>query len=275
MNQIKYIRLDKLQPPFFDNRITTTPIDDDDLRDSIRELGILLPLIVKEVTDGHEIIAGNRRFHEAGRAGLAAAPCIVVKTTGAASEKIALHENIKRLELSHIDQAYTFAHLIKEYDMTEQQVATMVGKSIAYVSQHLSLLQSDDTLIQAVHDGRINFSTARELVHCKDPDERQRLSQIVEENGATSNVVRSWVHEANRETDNLEHDHKVQEQNYPSSEPYIPHYPCGICGILTKYDLIKSIRMCPGCHNMFFLEIEKGKLEQRMESTNQPPKSSP
>lgn len=275
MNQIKHIRLDKLKPPEFDTRLSTNPEADDDLRDSIKELGILEPLLVKEVPDGHEIIAGHRRFTQGGRAGLAAAPCIVIKTTGAESDKIALHENIKRSDLSHVDQAYSFAHLIKEYKMTEQQVATLIGKSIAYVSQHLSLLQSDDTLIQAVQDGRINFSVARELVKCKDPDERQRLTRIIEENGASSMVVQGWVQESNRETNLIDNQTKVQTHTQHPSETPIPMYPCSICKTPVPTIEIKTVRLCEGCHFIFFTEIEREKLKQRMNSTNPPPKSSP
>lgn len=274
MNQIKHIRLDKLKPPEFDNRLSTNPEEDDDLRDSIKELGIIEPLIVKEVTTGYEIIAGHRRFIQAGRAGLPAVPCVIVKSTGAETDKIALHENIKRLPLSHIDQAYTFAHLIHKYKMTEQQIATLVKKSIAYVSQHLSLLQSDDTLIQAVHDGRINFSVARELMQCKDPDERQRLGQIIEEHGATSMVVQTWVRDSNRETASLNDQSQPDPHTSHPSETPVLMYPCAICKKPVPTIEIKTIRCCEGCFYLFFTEIERGKLQQRMNSVTEPTKSS-
>lgn len=267
MKQIKHIRLDKIKPPEFDSRLTPSPQEDDELCDSIKEMGILLPLLVKDVGNGFEIIAGNRRYIAAGRAGLAAVPCEVLKVTGAQSDKIKLHENLKRLPLSHIDQGQTFAHLFKEYNMTETQIATLSGMSIGYVSQHLSLLQSDDKLLQAVHDGRINFSIARELNSCKDSDERSRLQDIIEESGASTSVVHGWIREANRETDNLHHDHDLKQQKFPSQEPIIPHYPCAICKTPTRYDEIRIIRMCSGCNNLFFLEIEKDRQEQRIKST--------
>lgn len=275
MNQIKHIRLDQLKPPEFDHRLSTSKEDDDDLRDSIKELGILEPLIVKAVTTGYEIIAGHRRFIQAGRAGLPAVPCVIVKTTGAETDKIALHENIKRLPLSHVDQAYTFAHLIHKYKMTEKQIATMVKKSIAYVSQHLSLLQSDDTLVQAVHDGRINFSVARELMQCKDPDERQRLGNIVEEHGATSMVVQNWVRDSNRETDSLNDQSQPDPHTQHPSETPVLMYPCGVCKTPVRTIEIKTIRLCENCHYLFFSTIEHEKLKHRMNSVSGPVESSP
>ena len=270
MNQIKHIRLDKLRPPVFDQRLMSTPEDDDELRDSIRELGILEPLIIQDTTDGYEIIAGNRRLREAGRAGLAAVPCIIVKTTGAGADKIKLHENVKRLPLSHVDQAYTFAHLQKEYSLTEQQIADLVGKSIAYVSQHLSLLSCDKNLLTAVHDGRINFTAARELFQCKDSDERDRLRVIAEENGATAEVVRSWVQESNRETDSQSPPNREQYPIQRESENSMPMYPCAACGQPTDLTKIKVVRLCPDCHYIIFSSIEREKFKARAEIHKEP-----
>ena len=263
MNQIKHIRLDKLRPPEFDSRLISTPEEDDELRDSIRELGILEPLIVKETSEGFEIVAGHRRFREAGRAGLAAVPCVVIKTTGAEADKIKLHENIKRLPLSHVDQAYTFAHLMKEYGLTEQQVADLIGKSIAFVSQHLSLLSCDKNILAAVHDGRINFSVARELIQCKDADERDHLREIVENSGATQTVVRGWVQESNRETESLITPDRQQYPIQREAESTIPMYPCAACEQPTALDKIKVIRLCADCHYIIFSSIEREKYRAR------------
>jgi len=271
LEQIRHIRLDKLKPPEFDQRITDSPFEDDELMNSIRELGILEPLIVKDVTDGFEIIAGFRRFKQAGRAGLASVPCIIVKTTGAASEKIKMHENIQRLQLSHIDQGYTFAHLIKEYKMTEEQIAVLSHRSIAYVSQHLSLIQSNDILTQAVHDGRINFSVARELMRCKDSDQRDYLQNIVEEHGASQTVVRSWVDESNRETDNITQDIKEKNPNPEYEPPQIPLYPCAGCEVPTSTLELKTVRFCPECHLLIFTEIAREKIKARQNQTIQTP----
>lgn len=263
MNQLKHIRLDKIKPPEFDHRLSTNPEKDSELMESIRELGVLEPIIVKEVTDGYEIVIGNRRFTQSGRAGLAAIPCIVVKSTGAATDKIMLHENLHRLDLSHVDQAYTFAHLIKKYEMTESQVGVLVGKSVAYVSQHLSLLQCDDDLVQAVQDNRLNFSVARELMHCKNVEERHRLSHIIEENGATSAIVRGWVQNSNREDDIVHNQTSQPTKTNRSSESNIPMYPCAACEVPTDLLKLKLIRLCPDCHYVIFSEIEQEKLKAR------------
>lgn len=271
MLQIKHVRLDKINPPEFDGRLTENPEKDDELRDSIRELGILEPLLVKNTDQGIEIIAGNRRFKQAGRAGLAAVPCIVQDTSGAETDKIQLHENIKRLPLSHVDQAYTFAHLIKKYGLTEQQIATLVGKSIAYVSQHLCLLQCDEILVQAVQDSRINFSVARELMQCKDPDERNRLQGIVEAHGASTEIVHGWVQEANRESDIIKDPTNAPIQRQLPDTPAIPMYPCSACEVPTEILELRLVRLCSECHHLIFSEIDHEKQKARIASQNQSP----
>ena len=270
MERIKHLRLDQISPPSFDQRITDSPIEDDELMESIRELGVLLPLIVLETTEGFEIIAGNRRFKQAGRAGLPAVPCLVVKSTGAASEKIKLHENLHRLPLSHIDQGYTFAHLIKEFNMTETQIATLSKKSIAYVSQHLSLIQSDETLVQAVHDGRLNFSVARELMHCKDDDDRHRLQTFAEDHGATQNVVRTWVQESNVETDKLSGEHKEVSRSPVAESPPLPMYPCRACEVPTSIMELVTVKLCRECNQLIFSQIEHEKFVRRSNLQSKP-----
>ena len=271
MNKIIYLRFDKIIEPEFDVRLSTDQNSDDDLRDSIRELGILEPILVKDTEKGYEIIAGHRRFQQGIRAGLASAPCLVVKTSGANSEKFKLHENMKRLPLSHIDQAYTFAHLQKLYKMTEQQIATLCGRSIGYVSQHLSLLQCDEILIQAVQDNRINFSIARELMRCDDKDEALRLQQQIELHGASTGIVKSWVDESNRETRSIDAPPAGIPSQFQPATPAVAMYPCGVCSDPINIPEIQILRMCPGCYNLFFSELEREKQRLRIEAHNKKP----
>ncbi len=260
----KFIRLDKLLPPVIDHRLTDSPEDDDDLMASIKELGVLEPLIVRDVGNGYEVVIGNRRRAQSIRAGLAAVPCIITKATGAEAEKIKLHENIKRLPLSHVDQGYTIARLIKEFNLTESQIATLMGKSIAYVSQHLSLIHCEPCLLESVHAGHINFSTARELIQCKDDDDRHRFQNIVETNGASQYVVQGWVRESNRETASVAGEPSPPPPPGRPVENARPMYPCAACEVPADILKIKTIRMCPECHHLIFNEIDKQKQAARM-----------
>jgi len=261
MNQIKHIRLDKLNPPNFDVRFTTNPEEDEELRESIRNLGILEPLVIRDTENGYEIIIGSRRYREAGKLGLPAVPCIVVKANDSEADKMKIHENIKRLPMSHIDQGMTFKHLIDKYKMTESQVAFLVLKSVSYVSQHLILLESDPKLVAAVRDGRVNFSVARELMQCKDKDELHRFQNICETDGAGAKIVHTWVQESNRETENTSpgESHYVPE---PNTQQYIePSFPCQACDFNIHIKYMKVLRICPDCFNAIFSAIKEEKMK--------------
>lgn len=267
MNQIKHIRLDKLRLPSFEAHQTPDPEADKELTDSIRELGILEPLLVRDTKDGPEIIIGTRRFRCGGRAGLAAAPCIFVKATDSEAETLKIHENIKRLPLSHIDQALTFEHLRSKFKMTEQQISILTQKSIPYISQHLVLLHSDETLVQAVQGGRLNFSVARELMHVDDPDELKRLLQYAENDGATAETAHNWVHQYKRDKhvapDKPPGAYKPP-QDIPPEEAKIV---CRACECSTPITKSRVVRLCHECFRLIFTHIDEEKM---IASSNQP-----
>lgn len=249
MNQIKHVRLDKLLPPSFDARLTTSPSDDEELQNSIRHFGILEPILVKDTENGYEIIAGHRRYIAAGVVGLQAVPCIIMKVTGSDSEAIKIHENLHRLEPSHIDQASTFKYLIDKYGMTESQVSELVGKSIPFISQHLTLLHSEPILVEAVQNNRINFGAARELMLIKDKDEQARLASIAAENGVTSTVAKDWKNEANRETMIMNGETPPPEQPETFPVYHEPTFPCQLCNVTHRIAQMQVLKVCPTCLN--------------------------
>lgn len=261
MEQIKHINLEDLHPPEFDCRLSINEEKDLELQESIRELGILEPLIVKQVKNGFEVIIGSRRLRLAGVIGLPSAPCIVIKASGEKSEKIKIHENIKREDLSHIDQAYTFVHLIEKYKMTEEQIANLVGKSIAYVSQHISLISANDKLISGVRDGRTSFTIARELLRCENIDDRDRLQDQVEYHGATVAVVRTWVNESNRETLGNIPEGGTYEPTPDSPPHYKTTFPCQACNRPVEIAQLKIVRLCPECNHQIFSSIREQQEE--------------
>ncbi len=259
--QIKYIPLGKLKPPEFDAHQTPNDEADNDLAESIRTHGILEPLEVRPVSDGMEIIFGARRFRAAMKVGLPAAPCIITKATDAEAETRKYHENIKRLPLSHVDQALTFQHMRTKFKMTETQIAKVCKVSIAYVSQHLSLLQSDPVLVDSVKFGRLNFSVAREFMQIDDQDERRRLMSYAENDGMTAESAHLCVQQYKHDKkimDNV----KIDETVVPEpSEPREWLYICQACDGKTRGCDLKIVRICKYCHKIIFDALDKEKIK--------------
>lgn len=137
----------------------------EELAASIRETGIIQPLLVMECPGGYELVAGERRLRAASRAGLETVP-VVVKRDLAASElvELALVENIQRADLTPLEEARAYEELVKNYQYTQEKVAQRVGKSRAAVANSIRLLTLPAPLRQAVEEGKLSEGHARALL---------------------------------------------------------------------------------------------------------------
>ncbi len=139
------------------------------LADSIKELGVLQPLLVRGVADGeYELIAGERRLRAAKRAGLQNVPIIVRDADNATSLAHAIVENIQREDLNPLEEAVAYQQLIEDFRLTHDDVATRVGKSRAAVTNTLRLLQLPPTIQRYVRDGQLKMGHARALLGTPD-----------------------------------------------------------------------------------------------------------
>lgn len=143
---------------------------------SIREHGILSPLIVRRHEGRYVLIAGERRLRAAALAGLTEVPVFMREAAEASTQlEIALVENLQRTDLDPIEAARGFHRLVALYGYTQDQVATRVGKDRATVANAMRLLKLPDFALAAVRDGRISAGHARALLPLVDPDEIRRL----------------------------------------------------------------------------------------------------
>jgi ParB family chromosome partitioning protein len=166
----KVIQLDinELQANPLQPRGMITPDSLMDLVDSIREHGILEPLIVAHTPAGYQIVAGERRWRAAKLAGLTQVPCIVKETSPQGMLEMALVENVQRTDLNPVDRAKAFERLVEEFDLTNAEIAQRIGKSPAYVSNTLRLLRLPDALKDGLISGLITEGHARALASIED-----------------------------------------------------------------------------------------------------------
>ncbi|MDX1348500.1 MAG: ParB/RepB/Spo0J family partition protein [Thiomicrorhabdus chilensis] len=143
-----------------------------ELADSIRVQGVVQPIIVRPLdNDQYEIIAGERRWRAAQLAGLDKVPVVVRQADSQATLAMALIENIQREDLNPIETAIGLKRLLKEFELTQQEVADAVGRSRAAVSNLLRLLKLPQAIQQALHDGEISMGHARAIISL--PEEKQ------------------------------------------------------------------------------------------------------
>lgn len=168
-NQIFEIDVDMLQPNPLQPRGLITPDSLIELVDSIRENGILEPLVVAKTPAGYQIIAGERRWRAAKIAGLIKVPVIIKETTPQGMLEMAIIENVQRVDLNPLERAQAFKRLIDEFGLSTGEIATKIGKSAPYVSNTFRLLSLPDALKDALASGATTEGHARALASLEDP----------------------------------------------------------------------------------------------------------
>ena len=175
---IEFLRPSPLQP-----RRHFDQAELDALADSIRERGVLQPLLVRPCSSGaagYEIVAGERRWRAAQRAGLHEVPAVVRELSDRETLELALIENLQRTDLSALDEAQAFRRLVDEFGHTQEELAAAIGKSRSHVANTLRLLALPAAVQALIDDGSLSAGHARTLIGCADAP---RLAQIVIERG--------------------------------------------------------------------------------------------
>lgn len=150
-----------------------------ELSDSIKQNGILQPLLVRKKGAKYEIVAGERRYQAAKLAGLEEVPVIIKDISDAEVFKLALIENLQRADLSPLEEARGYKQLIKERSLTQDEVAKLVSKSRSAVTNTLRLLDLPEEVQQFVEDGLITAGHARAILAVPSPEGRVKLAQKV------------------------------------------------------------------------------------------------
>ncbi len=150
-----------------------------ELSDSIRQFGILQPLLVQDKNDYYEIIAGERRWRAAKLADLKEVPVIVKKLTDQEIVEISLIENIQREDLNPIEEAIAYKRLLDEFHLKQDEVAERVSKSRTAVTNSMRLLKLSDQVQQMVIDDLLTTGHARALLGIEDKDKQYALAQKI------------------------------------------------------------------------------------------------
>ena len=174
------------------------------LASSIREVGVLQPILVRETSeDEYELIAGERRWRAARRAGLQMMPVLVQSVSDVHSLEQALVENLHREDLNPLEEAGAFQQLVDEFGYTHEQVASRVGKSRTAVTNTLRLLQLPAGVQRALADGAISAGHARALLGTPDRSFQEDLAKRIVAEGLTVRAIEESVrhHAAGAEAD--------------------------------------------------------------------------
>ncbi len=166
--QVVDIDVNELQSNPLQPRGVITPESLVDLTESIKEHGVLEPLVVAKTPAGYQIIAGERRWRAAKLAGQSTIPAIIKETSPRGMLEMALVENVQREDLNPLDRAKAFTRLIEEFGLTNKEISQRISKSSAYISNSIKLLSLPDALKDGLLSGLITEGHARALASIDD-----------------------------------------------------------------------------------------------------------
>ena len=217
-NKVVYLRLDDILPNRFQPRENFDQKDLEELSDSIKEHGIIQPVIVRQVGDKYELIAGERRTKASALAGLTTIPAIVRNMDDKESAKISLLENLQRKNLSAIEEARTYKR-IKELDnMTQEDLAKTLGKSQPAIANKLRLLSLPEEVQDALIKNQISERHARSLLNVKDKKTQLMLLDRIRNERLT---VRELDNEIKKINDNDQESSSATGNSYNNFEEQV------------------------------------------------------
>ena len=190
-----YCDIERIQPNRFQPRQQFPEAELEELSQSIKEQGILQPLLVREENDAYELIAGERRLRAAKRAGLTQVPVIIKRITDSKLLELSIVENIQRANLNPMEESEAYHRLIIEFHLTQDEAATRVGKSRSTVANFLRLRQLPEAIRTSIQKGDLSMGHARALLGTPNPTQQLAAWRSVVKKGLsvreTEDLVRA------------------------------------------------------------------------------------
>ena len=235
-----------------------------ELADSIRQFGILQPILVKKKEEYYEIIAGERRWRAAKLAGLKEVPVIVKEFSDQEVVEISLIENIQRESLNPIEEAVAFKRLMEEFHLHQDEIAERVSKSRTAVTNSMRLLKLDDRVQQMVIDEMITTGHARALLAIEDKDEQYILAgKVFDEKLSVRETERLVKEVLNPKVKKPKETDSAQDAIYESLEEKIK----GIVG--TKVSIRRGSKQKGKIEIEYYSQEELERLVELFESINE------
>lgn len=234
--EVVYLYLDDIIPNRFQPREVFDERPLKELAVSIKEHGVIQPIIVRKVNDKYEIIAGERRYKASALAGLTKIPAIIRDLDDKETSKVALLENLQRKNLNPIEEAKTYQKILELDQMTQEELAKTMGKSQSAVANKLRLLSLPEEVQDALLKENISERHARTLLNLKTPQEQKdMLKKIIDERltvRQVENLIKTDSKEEEKEVLNLNENKSNSEvldlpknEDVPTESNYIPINP--------------------------------------------------
>ncbi|WP_112368963.1 ParB/RepB/Spo0J family partition protein [Staphylococcus arlettae] len=175
--EVQHIALDQIKANPYQPRKTFDDTKLDDLAGSIRQHGLLQPIVLRQTIKGYHIVVGERRFRASQRVGLTTIPAIVKTMTDEDMMELAIIENLQREDLNAIEEAESYRKLMDDLQLTQQEVATRLSKSRPYIANMLRLLNLPTEIMRMIRDEQLSGAHGRTLLAVKDKRTMNKMAQ--------------------------------------------------------------------------------------------------
>jgi len=192
-NEIIYVQSDQIKPNPFQPREEFVQEHIEELAQSIKEKGVIQPLLVRRKGDSYELIAGERRLRACKLLGFKDIPIIIKDVDDRDSLEYALIENVQRENLNPIEEAHAYKHLIDKFQVTQEKISEAVGKGRATIANILRLLKLPHEIQEELKKGRISFAHGRALLEIEDENTQRRLVQEIISKGLSVRELESLI----------------------------------------------------------------------------------
>lgn len=179
---ISYININDIKPNENQPRKDFNDEKIEELADSIKEHGLIQPVVLRKSGKGYEIVAGERRWRACRKAGIKEIPCIIKELTDEENMLIAIIENMQREDLNPVEEAEGINQMIEVYGMTQEQVSKSVGKSRPYITNALRLLKLPVEIRQMLSEGKLTAGHARAIAGVEDKKKQLLIAELVIKN---------------------------------------------------------------------------------------------
>lgn len=271
-SQVQNVNIDLIIPNRFQPRLSFDEKALNELAESIKQHGIIQPLIVRQLADKYEIIAGERRYKAATLAGLSTVPVIVTNLSDAKSAEVALVENIQRKNLSSIEEALSYKRKIDKDNLTQEQLAKLLGLSQSTVANRLRLLNLSNEVQDALLKEKISERHARSLLQISDKNKQtELLNRIITERLTVrqlDEIIKKELSSPSTYAEEVPSNLEQHLSSEPEAEPIPEQTPSTQ---IESLDVLGDDNTLDNSNNIFDTEIDASMPSETLEEIDKEP----
>lgn len=247
MSEIVEIPIGKIKVGEHEQRLDQEDEGIAELADSIRRLGLLVPLVVVAGEDAYTLVAGHRRLKAARHAGLSVVPCCVKDISPAIQSEVSFAENFFRKDLSPVELACAINDKIEKGSMTFEELAAGFHRSVHWVMRMKAVADWPNDILEAIHNEGMSVSAASNLALVSDSSYRAFLVRNAVEQGATARTTASWLQAWRAMQPQEEAITSEPVAGVAPSTPMIPQAPCICCSQIFAVNEMSHVPVCGAC----------------------------